>query len=253
MRAHCLQHVPFEPPASIGSWLADAGWQLTTTRFYAGDPLPAVSDIDLLVVMGGPMSANDDERLPWIRGERRFVREAIDAGRAVLGVCLGAQLVARAMGARVYPNAEREIGWLPIEGVSESADAPAWAAAGLQTAVFHWHGETFDLPPGAVHMARSAGCENQAFRIGERVMGLQFHLEVTPAAVQVMVAHGRAELTPSRYTQSEASILAVDPSQYAATNALMSETLAILTRGLAADRVRGDRAPAAARPQGMAS
>jgi GMP synthase-like glutamine amidotransferase len=232
MRAHCLQHVPFESPASIESWLSDAGWQLTTTRFYAGDPLPAVGDVDLLVVMGGPMSANDDERYPWIVGERRFIREAIDAGRSVLGVCLGAQLIARALGARVYPNREREIGWLPIDGASNSGDAPAWAVAGRQTPVFHWHGETFDLPPGAVHLARSAACENQAFRIGDRVMGLQFHLEVTPAAVREMVAHGRAELAPSRYTQSEAAILSVDPSRYSAANALMSETLGTITRGL---------------------
>lgn len=233
MRAHCLQHVPFEPPASIESWLSGAGSQLTTTRFYAGESLPAVSEIDLLVVMGGPMSANDDARHPWIAGERRFIREAIDEGKAVLGVCLGAQLIARAMGARVYANREREIGWLPIEGLSGTGTGPAWARAGIETTVFHWHGDTFDLPPGAVHLARSAGCGNQAFRIGDRVMGLQFHLEVTPAAMQGMLAHGRAELTPSRYTQSEAEILAVDASRYAAVNALMSETLAIVTRGLA--------------------
>jgi GMP synthase-like glutamine amidotransferase len=232
LRAHCFQHVPFEPPASIGSWLSDAGSPLTTTRFYAGDPLPRVGEIDLLVVMGGPMSANDDERYPWIAGERRFIREAIDAGKAVLGVCLGAQLIARAAGARVYPNGEREIGWLPIEGTSDSGDDPPWAAAGRETLVFHWHGETFDLPPGAVHLARSAPCANQAFRIGDRVMGLQFHLEVTPGAVQEMVAHGRAELTPSRYTQTETEILAADPSRYSAANALMSGTLGTITRGL---------------------
>ncbi len=232
MRAHCLQHVPFEPPASIESWVAGTGSRLTTTRFYAGDPLPAVGEIDLLVVMGGPMSANDDERHAWLAEERRFIREAIEDGKAVLGVCLGAQLIARAMGARVYPNREREIGWLPIEGTGASGDGPAWAATGQQTLVFHWHGDTFDLPPGAVHLARSAGCENQAFRIGDRVMGLQFHLEVTPAAMREMLAHGRAELTPSRYTQTEAAILAADTSRYAAANALMSETLGTLTRGL---------------------
>ncbi len=178
------------------------------------------------------MSANDDGRHPWIADERRFIREAIEAGKAVLGVCLGAQLIARAMGARVYPNAEREIGWLPVEGTSETGAAPAWAAAGTRTLVSHWHGDTFDLPPGAVHLARSAACENQAFRIGDRVLGLQFHLEVTPAAVREMVAHGRAELTPSRYTQTEAAIIGVDASRYAAANALMFDTLDGLTRGL---------------------
>ena len=176
------------------------------------------------------MSANDDTRHPWLAAERRFIREAIEAGKAVLGICLGAQLIARAMGARVYANPEREIGWFPVQGLGDGSRDPAWAASGAETTVFHWHGDTFDLPRGAVHLARSAGCEHQAFRIGDRVIGLQFHLEVTPAAVSGMVSNCRAELTPSRYTQAESTILAADAARYAEINALMAGTLAFVTR-----------------------
>jgi GMP synthase-like glutamine amidotransferase len=224
MRAHCFQHVPFEGLGSIEGWLADAGARVETTRFFEVARFPAVEDLDLLIVMGGPMSVNDERAYPWLALEQRFIRDAIERGTAVLGVCLGAQLIARSMGARVYPNHEREIGWLPITGLRTGAE-PAWASAGTETTVFHWHGETFDLPAGAVHLARSAGCEHQAFRIGDRVIGLQFHLEVTPAGVQAMVRHGRDELVPSRFVQSEADLLSIDERAFASGNALMAQTL----------------------------
>jgi GMP synthase-like glutamine amidotransferase len=230
MRAHCFQHVPFEGLGSIATWLAESGAQLTTTRFFEAPVLPAPGDVDLLIVMGGPMSANDDRRHPWLVPERAFIRDAIDRGTTVLGVCLGSQLIARAMGARVYANREREIGWFPITGVERSATGPAWATAGHKALVFHWHGDTFDLPPGATHLARSAGCEHQGFQIGDRVIGLQFHLETTPASLNEMVTHGRSDLIPSRFVQTEAAILSVGESAFADVNAMMSETLDVLTK-----------------------
>jgi GMP synthase-like glutamine amidotransferase len=229
MRAHVLQHVPFEGLGSIEPWLHRAGASVTATRFFERVDLPDVDTVDLLIVMGGPMSVNDDQMYPWLAAERQFVRRAIGRGAAVLGVCLGAQVIARAMGARVYPNVEREIGWFPITGVSNGAKAPAWAAAGVDTTVFHWHGETFDLPAGAIHLARSAGCEHQAFQLGQRVVGIQFHLETTAMATQAMVAHCRGDLAPSRFVQSESDILAPDASRFAAIHACMSDTLDRLT------------------------
>jgi GMP synthase-like glutamine amidotransferase len=104
MRAHFFQHVPFEGLGSIESWLRDAGAKATGTRFFKAEPLPRLDDIDLLIVMGGPMSVNDEADLPWLASEKRFIRRAIEEGKAVVGVCLGAQLIANAMGARVYPN-----------------------------------------------------------------------------------------------------------------------------------------------------
>jgi len=117
MRAHYLQHVPFEGLASIGRWLDAAGYEISATRLFDPEKLPSLDNIDLLVIMGGPMSVNDEKAFPWLAAEKQFVRDAIDSGKAVLGICLGAQLIASALGARVYPNAVKEIGWFPIHGV----------------------------------------------------------------------------------------------------------------------------------------
>ncbi|MGH8655750.1 MAG: type 1 glutamine amidotransferase [Gammaproteobacteria bacterium] len=144
MRAHYLQHVPFEGLGSIDPWLRSSGAEVTGTKFFENSMLPNVNDIDLLVVMGGPMSVNDEADLPWLVTEKQLIRAAIEKERAVVGICLGAQLIANAMGAPVYPNKEKEIGWFPV------SRAPAHDPRGLfsfpaELLVFHWHGETFDL------------------------------------------------------------------------------------------------------------
>ena len=134
-----------------------------------------------LILMGGPMSANDD--LPWIPREIAAIREAVLRGIPVLGVCLGAQLIARALGARVYPNAEKEIGWSPVHFTEAAASDPLFHGFSGPETVFQWHADTFDLPPGAEHLAWSRACRHQAFRVGRNVYGLQFHLEVTPEII----------------------------------------------------------------------
>jgi GMP synthase-like glutamine amidotransferase len=134
-----------------------------------------------LILMGGPMSANDD--LPWVPHELAAIREAANRGIPVLGVCLGAQLIARALGARVYPNAEKEIGWSPVHFTAAAAADPLFHGFSDPETVFQWHAETFDLPPGAEHLAYSSACRHQAFRVGANVYGLQFHLEVTPGII----------------------------------------------------------------------
>ena len=225
MRVHWLQHVPFEALGSIETWLEATGATVTVTRLYDDEPLPDVAGLDLVIAMGGPMSVNDEAQLPWLVGELRFIREAIDRGVAVLGVCLGAQLIAKATGARVYKNAEREIGWFPVIGTSEESDVPNWARKGVTSSVFHWHGETFDLPKDAVSLARSPGCEHQAFRIGRSVIGIQFHLETTPALVHAMTTHCADDLAPGTFVQTEAELRAADASAYANIHGLMEETL----------------------------
>jgi GMP synthase-like glutamine amidotransferase len=227
MRAHCLQHVPFEGLGCIEPWLVAARYEITYTRLFEAAELPEPGAVDLLVALGGPMSVNDEGEFPWLAPEKRFIRRAIEAGTPVLGICLGAQLIASALGARISRNREKEIGWFSVEAI------PA-EGAGLfrfppSAEVFHWHGETFDLPPGAIRLARSAGCENQAFQLGRSMLALQFHLETTPAAARAMVEHGGAELQPARYVQSATEILAATPEKYRAINALMAAVLAFLS------------------------
>jgi GMP synthase-like glutamine amidotransferase len=172
------------------------------------------------------MSVNDEATLPWLVPEKRFIRAAIEHGTPVLGICLGAQLIASALGAKVYSNGDREIGWLDIEATATSAQTFRFPA---RTRVFHWHGETFDLPRGAVRLARSAACANQAFQLGGHVIGLQFHLETTPQSARELAANCRDELVEARYVQSEATILAEPATTYAQTNALMEQVLDHLT------------------------
>lgn len=239
MRAHVLQHVVFEDLGSIKPWLDAAGYEVTATKFFAENSLPDPTKVDLLIVLGGPMSVNDGDRYPWLAEEKRFIRRTIEAGKAVLGICLGAQLIAHAMGSAVYANSQKEIGWFAVTGIARPEEESfSFPPAAL---VFHWHGETFDLPAGAVHLARSAACENQAFQLGRSVIGLQFHLETTPASVRGLVEHCRKELVPDEYIQTEAALFTAGPEQYLAINALMAEVLKFLCHGSTA--VTGDSDP----------
>lgn len=227
MNVHILQHVPFEGIGSMEPWLLRRSANISITRFFESWELPDVNNLDLIIAMGGPMSVNDESQLPWLVQEKQFIRSAIQQGVSVLGICLGAQLIASALGARVYPGRQCEIGWFDIEAVPHAGGAFAFPKT---TNVFHWHGETFDLPAGAVHLARSAACEHQAFQVGAHVIGLQFHLETTPASADAIITHCRDELVADTFVQSEASLRAVPPAAYEHINVLMTEVLDYLVR-----------------------
>jgi len=226
VRAHYLQHVPFEGLGSIAPWLAAKGYEVTCTRFFESADLPDIDAIDLLVIMGGPMSVNDEDTFPWLVAEKRFVRKFISAGKPALGICLGAQMIASALGAPVFANPVKEIGWFPVQSVDAGEDA-LFRFPPTQT-VFHWHGETFDLPTAAVRLAKSEACENQAYQIGNSVIGLQFHLETTQESANQIVAHCRDELVASTYVQTEEEILSATPDRYDSINNLMGDILAFL-------------------------
>ncbi len=227
MRAHYFQHVPFEGLGSIETWLKAAEYEVTSTRVFESPELPGPDGIDLLIVLGGPMSVNDEDEYPWLVTEKHFIRDAVRSGTPVLGICLGAQLIASAMGANVFRNPHKEIGWFPVQGIP-AVDGSAFRFP-ASVEVFHWHGDTFDLPAGAVHLARSEGCENQAFQLGGSVIGLQFHLETTPEAARDILSNCRKELFPSAYVQSEEEILSAPPERYRAINNLMGDVLGYLT------------------------
>ena len=228
LRVHWLQHVPFEGLGSIGPWLAAHDARVTATRFHEAAALPPLADFDLLIVMGGPMSANDEAALPWLVAEKRFIGAAIEGGKRVLGICLGAQLIASALGATVRSNGAREIGWHAVAPIGEAALAAVVAPGGE---IFHWHGETFDLPAGAKQLARSEACVQQAFSFGARVLGLQFHLEMTAAGARALVESCPGDLGRGRWVQTPEEMLR-EPARFARINAAMDALLGCFLPGV---------------------
>ncbi len=178
MRVLVLQHIACEPPGVFEDVLRDRGAELHRVELDDGDSLPDWRGFDAIVAMGGPMSANDDAELPWLTGEKRLIGEAVRAGRPFWGVCLGVQLLAASLGARVYRGPEPEVGLLPVELTDDGRADPVFGGIDTDLVTLQWHGDTFDLPDGAVRLASSPAYANQAFRIG-RAYGVQFHLEVS--------------------------------------------------------------------------
>ncbi|MBA3562176.1 MAG: type 1 glutamine amidotransferase [Actinobacteria bacterium] len=178
MRALVLQHIACEPPGVFEDVLRERGTELCRVELDEGEPLPDWRGFDAIVAMGGPMSATDDADLPWLTDEKRLIGEAVQEGVPFWGVCLGVQLLAASLGARVYPGPEPEVGLLPVTLTAEARDDPVFAAAPEDLVTLQWHGDTFDLPPEAVRLAGSPAYPNQAFRV-KRAYGVQFHLEVS--------------------------------------------------------------------------
>jgi len=227
LRIHWFQHVPFESLGSIEPWLRSQNAQVSRTAFWQGDEPPPPADFDGLIIMGGPMSVHDETQYSWLKREKEVIRQAIAQNKVVLGICLGAQLIAAALGGEVTRNAEREIGWFPLEHTAEGAAHPLGRLLPHQQSVFHWHGETFSLPAGATPLARSAACVNQAFIVGDRVVALQCHLETTPESAQAMMENGADDLQPGAFVQAPRQILG-EPAGYAVINAAMVRLLSAL-------------------------
>lgn len=229
MRVHWFQHVPFEGPGSIEDWMVDNGHDLTCTRLYAGETPPEPDAYDWLIVMGGPMSVHDEAEHPWLVTEKQAIRAAIDAGKPVLGICLGAQLIAQVLGAEVAPNKQREIGWFPLRLTQNAALSPFFADFPDVFDAFHWHGDRFDCPRRGLRMALSEGCDQQAFVYDERIVGLQFHLETTPDSARAIIDNCSQDLAPGDYVQTAAQMLA-EPDRFRALNVLMSGLLDAMQR-----------------------
>jgi GMP synthase-like glutamine amidotransferase len=203
MKIHTLQHVPFEDPANFGRWFARRGHTMADTLLYErGAALPDLESFDFLLIMGGPMSVNDETEFPWLVDEKRFVAQAVTAGKTVVGVCLGAQLIANVLGSHVYRNPEKEIGWFPVRLADEGLKSRSFKGFSREFMAFHWHGETFDIPTGAVRLAESGACVNQAFEYDGRVVGLQFHLETDEASAGRLIENCGGEIKPAPFIQS---------------------------------------------------
>ncbi len=173
-----LQHVACEPPAAYEDELRDWGLELHRVELDEGEPLPDWRGFDGIVAMGGPMGADDDALQPWLADEKRLIAEAVAAGRPFWGVCLGAQLLASALGARVWTGPAPEVGVLPVHPTAAAAADPVFSLLPPELPTLQWHGDSFDLPAGAVHLASSPAYPHQAFRV-RNAYAIQFHLEVT--------------------------------------------------------------------------
>lgn len=179
LRIHCFEHVSFETIGSIASWASSYSLNLTFTRFQEEDPLPDLTTLDILIVMGGPMGVSDEQKYPWLIAEKAFISQAIKSGKKVLGICLGAQLIASVMGANVVSMPQKEIGWFPVNLTKKGMDSSILSTLTSPFWALHWHGDSFEIPKYCDHLAYSEACKNQAFSFDNRIVGLQFHLEIT--------------------------------------------------------------------------
>lgn len=207
LRIHCIQHVDFEGIGYIESWAKINNHTLSYSLLYKKEEYPRQEDFDWLIIMGGPMNIYEESRYIWLVGEKRFIKKAIESNKTVLGFCLGSQLIADVLGAKVSRNKFTEIGWLPVSLTTKALSLNLFKDINLSQPVFHWHGDTFEIPDKSERIAYSDACDNQAFIYGDRVIGFQFHMEVTPESLSSMVNNGKEELIESEYIQTDSVIL----------------------------------------------
>lgn len=205
-------HVPFEGPGIIADWTGEKGYKLHYTRFYQEDALPDAAAVDMLIIMGGPMNVFDFHIHSWMEDEIAWVKDFIETGKPVLGICLGAQIIASALGEEVYPGPHKEIGWHNLQFFPSMGDFKICKDLPVTRKVFHWHGDTFNVPVGATRIAGSQAFPNQGFVYGKHAVALQFHLEATPESVKELVENCRDELVEGPYIQSEKEILSKQSS-----------------------------------------
>ena len=208
MRLHSLQHVPFEDLAHIESWAQERSHSVSRTLLFNNEPFPEMSEFDWLVILGGPMNIYEEEEFPWLKREKKFIAEAIARQKVVLGICLGAQLVADVLGGKVFKNLHKEIGWYPVRLTPGARESSIFRLLPAEFVAFHWHGDTFSIPPGGIRIAESEGCPNQAFEYHGRVIGLQFHLESALESIQRLIRNCEGELVDGKYIQSAEEMLA---------------------------------------------
>ncbi|AKB51000.1 Glutamine amidotransferase class-I [Methanosarcina barkeri str. Wiesmoor] len=187
MNIHVIQHSSINTLGTIEEYAKDKNCRLASTRFYETKSPPELDSFDLLIIMGGSIGVYDYKENPWLRDEKAFIKQAIEAGKPILGICLGAQLLADILGARVYENRHMEMGWFPVRAFGGENKPEFLEGLPDEITVFHWHSRTFDLPVGAVQLFESEGCKNQAFIYNGRIVALQFHPEVNEERILSLI------------------------------------------------------------------
>jgi GMP synthase-like glutamine amidotransferase len=256
LRVHYFQHIQDEGLGSPAAWLARHDAVVTTSQFYRlkiGEDvctaigkqrgqeaiiLPQHDDVDLLIIMGGEMSVNDEDKYPWLISEKRWLRKYVALGKPVVGLCLGAQLIASSLGATISKNALKEVGWWPVRARAidsvQKEQGEVFEFPDEVTAL-SWHEDTYTLPPDAVGLAESDACAQQAFQYGDRALGFQFHAESTPRNLQLFLVdsgyqHLGASPASHRYIQPPAQIARAVAADFVAANAVLERALDFVTR-----------------------
>jgi GMP synthase-like glutamine amidotransferase len=205
LKIAALFHVSFEKLGLIEDWILDRDHSLTEFHLYVDPRLPDIAEFDMMILMGGPMSVNDEKQFPWLAREKELIRQCRESEKPVLGICLGAQLIASALGNKIFRGQHAEIGWFPVEFHTAAAEKFLPRLPSKAT-VFHWHGETFDLPGGSILLSSSAITPVQAFLAYGKILALQFHLEIKPENISLMINHAGEELVSSPYIQDAAAL-----------------------------------------------
>ena len=207
MKFLVILHASYEGPGLIKEWISLQNHTLKEVYAWDLESLTPQDDFDALIIMGGPMGVHDEEQYPWLKPEKEFIKNAIDSGIKILGICLGSQLISHCLGAKVYKNSEPEIGWFPIK---KKFFMHSWFPLFDEVEkenVFHWHSDTYDLPDGSVPLFESAACKNQAYAVEDQILALQFHPEITEELINAFIENGRSDIRPAHYIQSEARML----------------------------------------------
>jgi len=204
MKIHCIRHEPFEGLAYIEEWIHNRKYDLNYTRTYLNQAFPEETKFDMLIIMGGTASVYQESEYAWLSEEKKFIAEALDNNIKVLGICFGAQILADVLGSKVYPSPCKEIGWFPVTFSPESIRIMNFLPDEITT--FHWHGDTFDLPPGTVHLASSDCIPNQGFIKDDQIVALQFHPEMNQAGINSLLSIAGHELKQDQFVQTEAEM-----------------------------------------------
>ena len=232
LKVHYFQHIAGEGFGSCYAYLKSRGAQITATEFFALptdhaieiEALPNIQDVDLLIIMGGAMSVNDEANFPWLKTEKRWLRRYLASGKAAIGLCLGGQLIASSLGANVTRNLEQELGWHPIYKVERQQGDYFEMPSEIE--VMHWHSETFDIPRGAVHLAETPVCRNQMYQIGKNVLGFQFHPEITAKVLEMFIEDEEHEHSfKGPYVQSFDTLKQSSVGRYQAGNLLLQSAI----------------------------
>lgn len=203
MRIHFIQHMHFEYPGTIADWANEKNYETIYTKIFDDANYPAINSFDILVIMGGVMGVYEESKYDWMKAEKQFIKKSIEANKKVLGICLGAQFIAEALGAKVFQHSKKEIGWFEVEKVAQhklTGDLPQ------SFTTFHWHGDTFTLPDNAIHLFKTNACTQQGFVYNNNVAGLQFHMEVKEDLLNNMIKNEGAELIKADHVQTEVEI-----------------------------------------------